>query len=241
IFLFDKDHDSQFLVSSRPLSDFSGTKIDFPFVETRFREAFTEVMRLYHEEQYQPLPGSQSEPPQVATNTSFANRPDPRLAAESRALFRELSSQTDSSFRLGAQIGMARFSSQGTTASNVAFGLAAGYDLFPRFSLEAGFSLASYLMAQGGIRYLLPFAEKQVKLSIGVEVANVISPISQNVGYVSQGFSYESPPIPRGSFFAGPGIFFEIPLLGAGLRGDLRMYFGNGTILMGTYGFVYHI
>jgi len=237
IFLFDSSHPAEYLYSSQVFSDSPTTKVDTPQIEKRFREAFTQVMAAHKQAQYQPLPGTK----QQSTNLSSNKFSDPRIAEESRTLFRELSSQLESPFSIGAQIGMARFSSQGTTSSTVAFGLMGNYQLSPRVLLEAGANVSHYLMIQGGPRYVLPLNEKVVKFSVGLDIANVVTPVTQNLGYVSSSFSYDNPPIARGSLFFGPSLFFEIPLLGASLRGDLRFYTGSGTILMGTYGFVYNI
>lgn len=230
VFLFDKNHPSQFIVSSKNLTEGS--------VETNFRAAFEETILFHKNERYQELPGAKSD---KLTSSFKFSKPDPRIAEESRLLFRELSAQTDSSVYVGAQLGMSRFGNQGTSSSTVTFGLTGGYQIAPRISVEGGLSASTYLMGSIGGRYALPFKEEFVKFSIGLDVASVLASITQNTGYGSPNLTYNSPPLNRGAFFVGPGIFFDIPLLGATLRGDLRFYAGSGTVIVGTYGLVYYL
>ncbi|NBT57494.1 hypothetical protein EBT16_01805 [bacterium] len=238
VFLFDYDHPLQFIVSSKTLDDVPASALDSAHIETKFRAAFKEVLRFHKEERFQELPGARSE--RVATYMKHS-RQDKKIADETRVLFRELASQTDSPLYLGAQIGMSRFRSQNTSSSTVTFGVNAGYQIKPRISAELGVAASTYLIGSLGARYALPFKEEIVKLSIGLDVASVVASITQNSGYGSPNLTYNSPPLKNGSFFVGPGIFFDIPLLGAVLRGDLRFYTGNGTIIVGTYGFVYYL
>jgi hypothetical protein len=238
VFLFDKSHPLEFIVSSKNFNDSPRTALNSSYIESKFRSAFNEVIVSHKEEKYQELPGARSE--KLADSSRRANR-DPRIAEESRVLFRELSSLTDSNTYIGASLGMSRFGSEGTSASTVTFGLSAGYQIKPRVSIEGGLSASTYLIGSIGGRYALPFKEEFVKLSVGLDVASVLFSITQNYGYGSPNLTYNSPPLTRGTFFVGPGIFFDIPLLGATLRGDLRFYTGTGTIIVGTYGLVYYL
>ncbi|NBX76250.1 MAG: hypothetical protein EBQ92_06820 [Proteobacteria bacterium] len=238
VFLFDKNHPLEFIVSSKNFTDAPRTGITSAFIESKFRSAFNEVVVYHREEKYQELPGARTEKLADASKRTVR---DPRIADESRVLFRELSSLTDSNAYIGASLGMSRFGSEGTSASTVTFGLSAGYQIKPRVSIEGGLSASTYLIGSIGGRYALPFKEEFIKLSVGLDVASVLFSITQNYGYGSPNLTYNSPPLTRGTFFVGPGIFFDIPLLGATLRGDLRFYTGTGTIIVGTYGLVYYL
>lgn len=238
VFIFDKTHPLEFIVSSQNLTGAPATGITSTFIEAKFRAAFNDATRFHKEENYQELPGARTD---KIASASKRSQQDPRIADESRVLFRELSSQTDSSVYLGAQIGMSRFGSEGTSSSTVTFGLNTGYQFNPRVSAEAGLSASTYLIGSLGGRYALPFKEEFIKLSVGFDVASVLASITQNSGYGSPNLTYNSPPLSKGTFFLGPGIFFDIPLLGATLRGDLRFYTGTGTIIVGTYGLVYYL
>ncbi|NBW98638.1 hypothetical protein EBR03_03615 [bacterium] len=237
IFIFDKEQPLQFIVSTKSFNDGTPAPIDSALIETRFREAFAEATTSLAQKAFQDLPGANADAA-IAKN----ERRDNRIAQETRLLFRELASQTDSSLYFGAQIGMARFGSAGQSSSTVAFGFNGGYQVAPRISVEAGLSASTYLMGSLGARYKIPFAEEIVTLSVGLDAASVFRAITQKAGYTNPNLQYNSPPINDGSLFVGPGIFFDIPLLGAALRGDIRLYVGNGSnILMGTYGFVYYL
>ncbi|MFM8268939.1 MAG: outer membrane beta-barrel protein [Pseudomonadota bacterium] len=229
LFLFDKNHPLQFIVSSKTLNN---------DIESKFKLAFEDLTRLHKEERYQELPGAKNE--RVASTTKWPKR-DPRIADEARVLFRTLSSQTNSSVYVGAQIGMSRFSQQENSSSAVTFGFNGGYEINPRVTVEAGLSASSFLITSLGGRYALPFKEELFKLSVGLDVASVLASITQNSLYGPSNLTEKSPSFRTGSFFVGPGIFFDIPLLGATLRGDLRFYTGSGTIIVGTYGLVYYL
>jgi outer membrane protein assembly factor BamA len=136
---------------------------------------------------------------------------------------------------------MARLSNRQDNASTVVFGVSLGHQFSPQWGAEAGLSVSSYLIGSAGARYYIPFMEKVVKLSLGFDLASVLGTVSQNSTFNSDPkFSY-SPNIRAGSILAGPGVFFDIPLLGAALRGDLRFYTGSSTVLVGTYGFIYYL
>jgi len=238
VFLFDKNHPLQFIVSSRNLTSGTQAAINSAMIETQFKSAFKEVLASHKEEKFQELPGAKAE---KLADSSKRTKRDPRMAEESRVLFRELSSLTDSPLYIGAHLGMSRFGSEGTSSSTVTFALSGGYQIKPRISIEGGLSASTYLIGSVGGRYALPFKEESVKLSVGLDIASVLFSITQNYGYGSPNLTYNSPPLNRGTFFVGPGIFFDIPLLGATLRGDLRFYTGTGTIIVGTYGLIYYL
>jgi hypothetical protein len=39
----------------------------------------------------------------------------------------------------------------------------------------------------------------------------------------------------------GGGIAFDVPLLGATMRGEFAYYTGGGSVLLGTYGLAYSL
>lgn len=133
---------------------------------------------------------------------------------------------------VGANIGMARFSARGATASTVSLGGYLGVKLVERLRLEAGADVFSYLMLHGDMRYQLPLGERYVSLSIGIGLNHITSVVTQNRGF--------NPTFLRtGQLLYGPSLSFDVPLLGASVRGDIRVLFGEATILMGTYGLAY--
>jgi len=235
IFLFDSNYPFEFIVSSESLQD---PAITSAFIEAQFRKAFDQIIQRLQANQFESLPSARSE--RVAQKMEM--RKDKRVAQESRILFRELASQTDSPYHLGAQIGMSRFGAGGTSSSVVTFGLNGGYALNQNLSLDVGVSASTYVMASVGGRYWYPIGDKVVKIGVGFDIANVLKNITQNAGYFSPNLTYNNPPIRNGAFLVGPGVFFDIPLLGAALRGDLRILMGAGhTVFVGTYGFIYYI
>lgn len=227
VFIFSHQNTNQFIASSKLFSQ--GSEL-----EGQLRAAVQEALNALKAKQFKFLPGAV-----VAQSDSQSSQLG--LSENSRALFRELSSMTDSPIYMGAQIGMARLANKENTSSTVVFGVSGGYQFHPQWSAEAGLSVSSYLMGTLGGRYHIPIMEKVIKLSIGFDVASILGPVSQNSSYNSDPqFSY-SPNIKTGSILAGPGVFFDIPLLGAALRGDLRFFTGSSTVLVGTYGFIYYL
>ena len=231
IFLFNKFRPLEFIVSSQgPVNPKSSLDLD-----KSLKKAFSDVLLSYQFDRYQKLPTANS--PALARSSKL----DPKAAEETRLLFRELASQMDTTFSLGAQIGMTRFASDSTSSSVVTFGVHGGYQVNPRYSLEGGLFFSSYLTGTAGARYWMPFAEEVVKLGVGLDLAQVFLPITQNSGYGGIDLTYNAPKISNGALFAGPGLFFDIPLLGASMRGELRLFFGSTTLLMGSYGLVYYL
>lgn len=238
IFLFDSGHPFEFIVTTEGLSGDSSGMVTSPQIEAQFRKAFDQAIQKFQTNQYEPLPSAQSE----RVTQKMETRKDKRIAQETRILFRELASQTDSPYHLGAQIGMSRFGAEGKSSSVVTFGLNGGYSVTPRISVDVGVSASTYVMGSVGGRYWFPIGDQVVKIGAGFDIANVLKNITQNAGYFMPNLTYNNPPIRNGAFLVGPGVFFDIPLLGAALRGDLRVFVGAGhTVVMGTYGFIYYL
>lgn len=238
IFLFNKSHPFEFIVSSESLQPPPAQTVDSTFIENQFRTAFEKVTQQYKKEEYQSLPSAQNQ----KSNQPQDKRRERLIAQETRILFRELASQTDSLFHLGAQIGMSRFGSEGKSASVVTFGVNSGYQVSKSITAEVGFNASSYAMGFLGGRYWLTLGDQIVKIGGGLDVAHVFGAITQNSGYAALDLTYNHPPLESGSNFFGPGISFDIPLLGAALRGDLKFLIGSDhSVFIGTYGFVYYL
>lgn len=227
VFFFDHSHPGEFIVAYRLLTDPPGGQMTSEFVETRFRECVGEVLNNFQSNQYQPLPGDGGA--QAAQDEEARQR-----AEEARKLFREIASLEERTWYLGANIGMARFSANSVSASTVNFGGYGGARFNKEFSGELGLDLFSYALLHGDVRYALPLAEKYVNLSATVGLARFMGTLTENRGFSSRN-------IPKGSTVFGPGLGFEVPLLGATLRGDVRFYLGSTTVLLGTYGVVVNL
>lgn len=226
VFLFDSKHPQEFLVAYRLLLDPPSGQLTSEFIEARFREAVYEVVALYSSNQFQTLPGQEH----VASNDSEKVHASPDHV---RRLFRELASIEDRKYYVGADVGMARFSTESDSASTINFGGYGGARLSQRISAELGFDIFSYALLHLDGRYLLPFAEKYVALSLSAGIARFMGSVTDNRGISST--------IPTGEMVFGPGVGFDIPLLGANLRGELRFYTGSANVLLGSYGIVYSL
>jgi hypothetical protein len=229
VFLFAKARPSQFIVAYRMLDDAPGGQLSSEFIETRFREAVNEVLTNYNNGAFQALPGSENQT--VAMDEGEARQ----KAEEARILFRELASLENKKYYMGANIGMARFSQQTTgqsiANSTVNFGGYGGAKLGDRMAFEAGADVFSYLLLHGDIRYHMPLLEKYVDVSITGGFGHVMAAVTENRNQTSNVSMV-------GSTVFGPGIAFDVPLLGATVRGDVRYYFGSSSILVGSYGVI---
>ena len=230
VFFFHRNRPKEFIAQSEL---FSQPKE----LEEKFKIVVQNVLNAVEQEQYSFLPGQKD----GDVNAKHSVYKSPKLESETRQLFREFSSISDSPFSLGTQIGMARFSAGTASTSTVIFGLSAGYQLDPNFSLEVGGSVSSYVLGNAGIRYSIPVAEKVVRFSLGLDVATVMANLTRNNTDNTYFNSYFAPEIKSGTVLLGPGFFFDIPLLGATMRGDLRFYSGSTSIFIGTYGFVFYL
>lgn len=230
LFLFNPALPKHFFSASQSIIE-PGKPVTNELIEERFRRAFADLMAAYKGGQQQLLPGASVDSDSLANAEDAEAR---RRAAEAKNLFRELTSLQEKFYYLGTHIGMARFKDDIQAASTVNFGLMAGLKLSTDFRVEAGIDFFSYATAQVGARYVLPFDQKYVTLSVGLGGCQVLSQLTANRGFTGSS-------LPSGKTLFGPGIGFDIPLLGANIRGDIRYYMGSATILFGTYGIVYSI
>jgi len=232
LFLFDATHPKEFIVVAEALVDpMMGNSVTPQVIEYKFRVAFNNLLSQFYQSQFQPLPGSQSDPQMLS-----ADAPDDpkRRAEESRRLFRELAALQETEYYVGASIGMARYAGGPTSSSNVAFGAYGGKKVSERVWMELGLDFFSYALAHVDARYHMPFAEKYLSLYASLGVGRIMGVIS------GPRFAGEAD-IPNGQIVFGPGISFDVPLLGAGIRGELKLFIGGGSILLGTYGLSYSI
>lgn len=228
IYLFDMVRPREFIAVSQQLVDpMVGNEITPQVIEYKFRAAYEQLMQQYFQGQFQPLPGTQTD--QVAAN----NPDDPKVRAEqSRKLFRELAALQEGDVYIGGQMGMARFAGGEGSSSSVLFGAFIGMRASEKIKVELGGTFFNYALLQLDGKYKIPFAEKYVSLAASLGAATV-------VGSVVQPLNVPTAVLESGAFFAGPGISFEVPLLGATVRGEMKFYFGSGTILQGSYAICY--
>lgn len=226
VFFFDHLRPNEFIVAYRLLTNPPGGQLTSEYVEKNFRECVGEIVESYRSSRYQPLPGNGS-----GTGNEQENR---WKADEARKLFREMASLEEKNWYLGANVGMARFSQNSTSASTVNFGGYAGARLGERFSGELGVDLFSYALLHGDIRYSLPIAEKYINLSVAAGIARFMGSLTENQGFAGQRIN-------KGQMGFGPGLGFDIPLLGATLRGDIRLYAGSATVFLGSYGIIINL
>lgn len=228
LFLFDKAKPKEFLVVTQGLIDpMLGNVVTPQVIEYKFKMAFNQLVNAYYKGEFQPLPGSSP-----AAAAADADSPQ-RRAEESRRLFRELTALQDNRWYLGATIGMARYAGGPGSASSVDFGAFGGSRFGERFRGEMGFNFFAYSLLHFDFGYHMPFAEKYVSLyllgSFGTVLGVITGPRFDNEAKLSGGLMY------------GPGISFDIPLLGANIRGEIKIYVGSGSILFGSYGISYAI
>lgn len=222
-FLFDSSRPQEFIASSLPFGEVTAeAPLSLQRVMDTFPAVFQDLMARFLAQQYQLLPGAQQlQGQQVA---------DERVIV--RELYRQLASLEESPYSMGANVGFARMAAQSTSASVVALNIYGGYHLSEKITLELGIDLFAYLFPHFDLRYQLPFLEeKYVKVSAIGSVGMIMGTLAEHRGFAASN-------IPGGTFF-GPGFSIEIPLAGLSIRGDLRFYFGSGTLLFGSYGMSY--
>jgi hypothetical protein len=231
LFLFDSTHPKEFIVTSQVLVDpMLGNVVNQQVVEYKLQVAFTQLTTAWSQAQFQPLPGTQSGDPNF---TGLAPDDPKRRAEEGRRLFRELATLEDGKYYLGADVGMARFAGVGPSGSSINFGGFWGFRASDRVRAELGLDLFNYALVHVDGKYLFPLAEKYVSVYASLSVGAIM-------GTIIQPRDSLSPSLSSGLVF-GPGISFDVPLLGANVRGELKLYFGAGTILVGTYGLSYSL
>ncbi len=232
LFLFDSRHPKEFIVVSQPLVDpMLGNQVTPQVVEYKLRLNFNQLLTQLYASQFQPLPGAATD----ASSNVAMNSDDPKVRAEqSRRLFAELQSLETSKYYLGASIGMARYAGGGLSDSTVNFGAWAGMRAMERTRFELGADFFAYALLHIDARYQMPIAEKLVTMNLTLSLGRVLG------GIATAQFAQEAS-LKSGAIVFGPGISFDIPLLGAQVRGDVRLYFGGGSILVGSYGISYSI
>jgi hypothetical protein len=228
IFLFDARQPGSFIVSSQSLQS-KTEPVTTTLLEQKFQEAFVTLEKNYLEGRFQPLPEANEE-----TNPSASGSKNSLAKAnQMRKLYREMSSLEDKPFFMGANIGMSRYTTTLEAASSVDFGFVLGLHK-DKWSAGLGIDIFSYALLHFDLGYRLPFAEKYVKVYISASAADVMMNFTENRGY-------NNSTMKTGSILVGPALTFDIPLLGADLRGEIRYYLGSSTVFIGTYGIIFSI
>lgn len=229
IFLFDVNFTGKFIVSSQPLTDGPENRLTPSWLNNQLRVGFAQLYRSYASGDFQPLPGEEEDEKERAKKQQAA---DETADKKARRLFRELSSMQDTVAYWGINLGMTRLESNSLSNSTVAVGGLSGVRFWNRFRAELGLSVFSYLIGDLDMKFQIPLAEKYLSLYIGAGAATVLSAITQNkaVGSVV---------IKNGTLMYGPGFSFDVPLVGAAIRGEVKYYSGVSNILVATYGVTY--
>jgi hypothetical protein len=230
VFLFDAYRKGQFIVSTQPVSITSANSVTQAMIETQFRRAFNTMMEQYNIGRFQPLPSTQQ------AEADAKKEPPKELTREEKArlLFKELAVLQEGPIYVGVNLGMARFAAKNNAASTVNIGGFAGARLSDSFRVELGASIFSYLLLQMDWKYRIPFGEHYLSVYLDGSIGQVAAVVTQNRGFNSANLK-------TGQFLFGPGLSFEVPLLGASIRGEVRWLFGQANILMGTYGVSYSL
>lgn len=223
IFLFDQNRPGKYIATSETLSGSPTNRLTETWLENQFNKAFAELMRQYAVAGFETIPEQQADEEQ----TKELSRDE-----RGKRLFNELAKISDGSAYLGASIGMARFEAQGAKASTVNLGIYGGVKVVRRLRLELGTDIFTYMLLNGDIRFQLPILESYVSISVGGGGSYLLAQITQNRGFNP---TYLTP----GQFFFGPSLSFDVPLLGATVRGDIKLLLGPATILVSTYGLSY--
>lgn len=231
LFLFDSTRPKEFVVVAEGLVDPSlGNQVTPQVIEYKLRLSFNNLLTQYYQSKFQPLPGSQSSQ-QVAA--SYDPNDPKRRAEEARKLYRELASIQETNSYLGATIGMARYSGTGGSTSAVNFGGFYGSKISERMRAEGGLDIFRYVALYSAVKYHIPFAEKYVSLHAGLTLGALI-------GQITSPRDALDPRLKTGILF-GPTISFDIPLLGAYIRGEMKFQLGSGSLLFASYGISYSI
>jgi hypothetical protein len=231
VFLFDGERPSEFIVTYRLLNSPPQGKMTSQYIEASFREAVHDLITRYNTNQFEVLPGAKVEGNNLAKNEGWLNR---QQVEDTKRLYRELAAKEESTYYLGAGIGMARYSGNINSNSTVNFGGYGGARISERVSIDAGFDFFTYALFHADGHYHLPLSEKYISLFLGLGFGNVLGSITSSKGVSSNN-------IDKGATVVGPSLSFDIPLLGATIRGDMRLYAGAATIFLGTYGIVFSL
>ena len=226
LFLFDINRPGRYIATSETLKGSPRGRIDETWLDAQVGKAFAEMMKQYGVANFDLIPSSDPSP------GSISKEPEVSREEKSRSLFKEMSKLQDGRIYVGASVGMARFTANGSSSSTVSVGGYAGVKLIHRVRVEAGADIFSYLLMNANLRFQLPIAERYVSLNLGATGAYVALVVTQNRGFNPTFMS-------TGEMLFGPSLSFDVPLLGASVRGDVRLLLGSSTIFLGTYGLAY--
>jgi hypothetical protein len=234
LFLMDSTRPKEFIVVAEGLVDPSlGNQVTPQVVDYKLKLAFNNLLTQFYQLRFQPLPGSQQMTTQQMVASYDPNDPK-RRAEEARKLYRELASIQETNTYLGATIGMARYSGTAGSASTVNFGGFVGTKAGEKLRAEFGMDIFRYVSLYGAAKYRIPFAEKYLSLHAGATAGALLIELTPARDELD-------PVLKAGSLVFGPTISFDIPLLGAYIRGEMKFLFGGGSVLFASYGLSYNI
>lgn len=227
LILFDSQMKDQYLVTSQPLVDpTQGAGNANQIVEYNLNVAFQNFVMQIDKGDFYQLPGQRAQ-------LSEKEEADRQISSQAKALYEELTLIHDRPIYFGANLGMVRVGHESASASTIDLGVYLGMQVARDFQTELGLDIFSQLMTSGSFRYRLPIGTEQF-LSV-YATAN----IGLTMGKFTENLGSDETAIPRGTLLFGPGIAFEVPMFGAKVRGGIKVYFGDGSILLGNYGITY--
>ncbi len=231
VFIFDYSRPQEFIVGteifkkSDPSASLSSAQIEGAFVNS-----FNQAIAFFNRGEFQPLPGAKLDDQTLAAREKQEIE---KRASESRQLFRDLTQTSFETYFAGMSIGMARFGAADYAASSVNLGFLGGMNIFNTLKWELGIDLFTFALGHSELRYSFQLGNKQFTIGIDAGVGYTLA----NLVPITQGSSV----LRVGDIVFGPGLSIDIPLLGATLRGDIRYYFGQRTVLLGSYGLAYEL
>ncbi len=225
LFLFDVNRPGRYIATSQTLIGSPTNRITEAWLTRQIGLAFKEMLAQYTVANFELIPATEGD-------TELSKGPEVSRQERGRRLFAEMSKLQDGAMYVGANVGIARFAAQGASASTISVGGYFGVKAHSRLRFEAGADVFSYLLLHGDFRFQLPIAERYITISVGGTGNYVAAVVTQNRGF-------NPTLLPTGQFLFGPTLSFDIPLLGASLRGDLRLLLGSSSIFLGTYGLAY--
>ena len=226
LFLFDVNRPGKYLATAESLSESPTNRLSDRWIDLKFIAAFKKLMHQYSLAAFEVVPGNEQTAAPAEIPLSRAQR--------ARRLFGELSQLQEGPAYLGATLGVARFAADGAAASTVSVGGYGGLRLTDTFQMELGADIFTYFLLHLEGRFQIPLAEKYISLSLGAGTSFVAAVFSQNRGFNPTSIS-------TGQFLFGPSLSLDVPLLGAGVRGDVRVLMGNATIVLVNYGLIYSL
>jgi hypothetical protein len=225
LFLFDINRPGRYIATSETLAGSPTNTLTPEWLSAQMYRAFTELMKQYTLANFELIPS-------IGPSSTPSAQPEISRTENNRRLFQEMSKLQDGRIYLGANVGMARFTAGGTTSSTVNVGGYAGVKVQDRIRLELGADVYTYLMLHADLRYQLPLAERYVSISIGASMSHLTALVTQNRGFNPTALT-------TGSMLYGPSLSFDVPLLGASVRADIKLLLGQSSVLIGTYGLSY--